>query len=317
MRYWSYVRPPPTSITGVNSVTVERISSVMVTKSVFTGVDYVRLTADQHDVLGRWEDIVLPEYVAEERAGRKPHMRWILGYYGRVGEHCFVGARDDGCMIQLSGALAWHRWYDASNHSGKCTRMDLQVTRPVNDEPGLYIRTMYEIGKAAAKRPGRPQELTLTDTPSGAKMLTVGSRQSMLYGRMYDKGRESGLDEYQGCVRWEVEVKGQSAIDLCAWMRQNKSEPYVCQSMVRNFYEERGMPPTWEDLLQEDVPPPVKRTRTDQTKIAWLAAQVAPTLQTLKEHGRLPDAIRALFGVDLTEAQVQGILALVEIDRGD
>lgn len=289
----------------------------MNTRSVFTGVDYIRMTANDHRPLGAWQDIVLPEFMAEERAGRKPHNRWIMGYFGRVGEHCFVGERDDGCMIQLSGALAWHRWYDASRHSAKCTRIDLQVTRPVIGEPGDWIKAMYMLGQTSAKRPGRPQELTLTDTPSGAKMLAVGSRHSQLYGRMYDKGRESGLEEYKGCVRWEIEVKAEAAVDLCAWMRDNRSEPYACQHMVREFYEQRGMPPAWEELMSEETPPPVKRTRTDQTKIAWLSTQVAPTLRTLFDHGRTEDALRALFGEGLTEGAYQYIISLLENDCAD
>lgn len=289
----------------------------MLTKSVFTGVDYIRLTANDHKPLEGWQAIALPEFVREEKAGRKTHYRWLLGYQGRVGEHVFVGARDDGCMIQLSGAYAWHRWYDAARYSRKCTRMDLQVTRPVAGEPGEFVRAVYELGKLSPKREGRPTELQISDTPTGAKMVTSGSRQSETYGRCYDKYRESKIDAYKGCVRWEVEVKGQTAMDLCDWMCENKAEPMVVRHIVREWWEKRGMPPNWGEDQEESMPPPEKHTRNDQSKIAWLATQVRPSLALLVEHGKGFEALRALMPETVTDAQVRAILSLLSKERDD
>ena len=283
-------------------------------KCVFTGVDYLRMTANDHKPYGAWEDILLPEFVREERAGRKTHNRWMLGYYGRVGEHCFIGQNDAGCMIQMSGALAWHRWYDASRHSSKCTRIDLQVTWPLEEEPGEYIREMYRQGQAAPNREGHRASLQLTDTPEGAKLLTVGSRQSELYGRMYDKFRESKMPEYKQCVRWEIEVKGHQAVDLCAWMRENKAEPFATRYMVADFYAKRGMAPFWTSMYGEEYPVPEKRSKTDETKIAWLATQIAPTLKVLKDHGRIMEAVRAMFKDALSEEKIDELVEFLDAD---
>jgi len=289
-------------------VTVEIEKKPTTAKHNYAGVDYIRLTASDHAPLAAWSAICLPEYIREERAGRKSHMRWILGYWGRVGEHCFVGERDDGCMIQLSGAYAWQRWYDAGLHSKKCTRIDLQVTWPLDGDPGQYIRDMYEVGKLAKKREGHQPELTLTDTPEGAKMLTVGSRQSTVYGRMYDKGRESRMPEYANHVRWEIEVKAEPAIDLNAHLRAGDGPGAETCAIVHNWWSQRGMTPFWDPFEGIGGIPPMKRSKTDETKIAWLATQVAPTLTTLKSHGRLVEAVRALFKDCLTEKQLEDLL---------
>jgi DNA relaxase NicK len=204
--------------------------------------------------------------------------------------------------------MAWDRWYDASNHSRKATRIDLQVTWPTTDDPGEYIREMYVAGKLHKPLNGRPPELTLTDTPSGAKMLTVGNRQSLLYGRMYDKYRESKMPEYAKCVRWEVEVKAEQAVDLTAYMREHRTESATTRAIVNQFWKARGMTPFWETYEALEEAPPVKRSRTDETKIAWLAAQVNPTLTTLKEHGRLESAIRALFKDTLPSGVVEELV---------
>lgn len=288
-----------------------------IAKSVFTGVDYLRLTATDHAPFPAWDAILLPEFLAEEQAGKKPIYRWMLGYYGRLGEHCFLGKNDTGCMVQLSGALAWDRWYDAGNHSPRCTRMDLQVTWPVDDEPGLYIRHMYDEGKAFPNVNGRPAALQLTDTPEGAKMLTVGSRQSLLYGRMYDKGRESRMDAYQGCVRWEIEVKAEAARDLNAYMREHKNEAGTTRAIVKEFWQKRGMMPFWDTYEGLEGKPPVKRTRTVETKLAWLKAQVAPTMAFLLKEGKTEEAIRALFLEELDDLTVDAIIRIIENERGD
>lgn len=289
----------------------------MAAKSVFTGIDYLRLTAQDHEPYAPWAAIMLPEWLADEQAGKKPQWRWMLGYYGRATEHSFLGKSDAGTMLQLSGALAWHRWYDAGNHSKKCTRIDLQVTWPIEEQPGDYIREQYQQGRAAPHGRGKPPELTLTDTPRGAKMLTVGARQSELYGRMYDKFRESKLKEYEGCVRWEIECKGQTAYDLHAYMRENKFEPGVTRAVVKDFWERRGMTPFWDTYEAYEGVPPVKRSKTDDSKLAWLAAQVAPTVRKLYANNRSPDVIRAIFGQHLTDSDVAAIVFITENDGRD
>ena len=276
-------------------------------KQVYTGVDYIRLTATDHKPYGAWSDLVLPEALREERAGRKAHNRWILGYYGAVHEHCFLGQNENGCMLQLSGAMAWDRWYDAGNHSERCTRIDLQVTYPLDGEPGEYIREMYACGQLHGPTGHRRPDLQLVDTPEGAKMLTVGSRTSQLYGRMYDKFRESRMPEYKSCVRWEVECKAETAKDLNGYLRDHRGEAGTTRAIVKQFWEHRGMTPFWETYEGMEGRPPVKRSKTDETKIAWLATQVAPTLQVLTEHGRIEDAIRALFPMEVAALMIEAM----------
>jgi hypothetical protein len=289
---------------------------MLASKSVYTGVDYARFTAVDHRPFDHWRAILEPEWVREELAGRKPHQRVLLGYFGRVGEHCFLGKNDTGCMVQASGAFAWERWHELGNYSERCTRMDLQVTWPIDGEPGEYIREMYGVAVLHKTRGHRGQEAQIVDTPSGAKMLTIGSRQSEVYGRMYDKGRESGIPDYKGCVRWEIEVKGQQARDLNSYMREHRNESNQTRAIVKQYWEARGMTPFWDTFEASETKPPVKRTRTDETKLAWLATQVRPTLQKLKESGKLQQAIAVMFDGVLTEAQVRAIVLSSEVDEG-
>jgi Replication initiation factor len=289
----------------------------LLTKKVFTGVDYLRLTSPQAPTYDHWLRLLEPEMRAERDAGRRSHQRGILGYYGPVGEHFFCGLGEQGAMLQLSGAAAHTYWREASRYSMKATRLDVQVTWPVDDEPGLYVREMYQIGQLQRPKNGHPPALEINDTPSGAKMLTSGRRPSELYGRMYDKYRESKQEDYKGCVRWEVEIKGDQAIDLLRDLREAQDAFMMTRTLVHQFWTARGMQPFWEVYEGMSEHPPVKRTKTDETKLAWFINQVRPTVLSLKEHGRVKDAIRALLDDVLTPEQVDGILLLIEQERGD
>jgi len=170
---------------------------------------------------------------------------------------------------------------------------------------------MYAVGKLHKQTGHRGAELELTDTPKGAKMLTVGSRQSLLYGRMYDKARESGMPEYASCVRWEIEVKAEQARDLNGYMRDNRNEAGTTRAIVKNFWEQRGMTPFWDTFEEMDERPPLKRSKTDETKLAWLQTQVYPTVQGLTDRGKIEPAIRAVFGHHLSDSTVAEIANLI------
>lgn len=290
--------------------------SASIAKKVYTGVDYLRITSPQASTYDHWLRMLKPELEMERALGRREHLRGLLGYYGPVGEHCFVGAGDQGAMVQLSGQCAYDHWYEASSYSMKATRVDVQVTWPVEDEPGLYVREMYQVGQLAPRANGHPAALEINDTPSGAKMLTSGRRASELYGRLYDKERESKLPEYKGCVRWEVEIKGAQAIDILRDLREAPDAPMMCRLIVNQFWKARGMTPFWETFEAMNERPPVKRTKTDETRLAWFINQVRPTVETLREHGRMRSAVHALFDDVLTPEQVQAILLLIEDERG-
>lgn len=280
-------------------------------KPKYTGVDYCRYTHPGHEVFPEWDAALAFERVREEHAGRKPRISSLLGYYGDKGEHYFLGKGEQGTMVQASGALAWSLWRTLGARANHCTRLDLQVTWPIEGEAGTYVRDQYEIAQLAPHREGRQAALQLVDTPEGAKMLTIGSRQSEIYGRMYDKGRESKLPEYKNWVRWEIECKGQTSNDLDKYLRRDKMEIPHTRAIVCDYFTKRGVAPFWEAYEAMFEEPPVKRTRTDDTKLVWLATQVGPTMQVLREHGKLPEAIRAVLGKALTDAQIDAILSAV------
>jgi DNA relaxase NicK len=285
-------------------------------KQIFAGVDYLRLTAQDHAPFSNWHGLLLSEMLAEERAGRKRHNRWLLGYYGTVGQHFFIGKSEAGCMVQVSGAMADTLFRPLSHAGGRASRVDLQVSRFVEESPDEYLHRAFVYAEAHVKKVGSPPTVLLTDSNSGARMLTIGSRTSELYGRVYDKGQESKQDSWMGYIRWEVEVKGKQAADLHRWLLGDVTRVHTVLPVVRNFFSSRGVPVDWDGWTDVAIPPPARRTRTDETKCAWLSTQVAPTIRELVAKGKALDVARALLQTTAEDATIEALaLALAQDDH--
>lgn len=76
------------------------------------------------------------------------------------------------------------------------------------------------------------------------------------------------------------------------------------------------MKPPWEPTGTSIVPDPVKRTKTDAAKLAWLALQVEPSVQALAKRGKLGTAVNALLSNSVSDATLTAILQLIADDEG-
>jgi hypothetical protein len=260
----------------------------------YQGIDYLRLTAGDHKPYEAWSDALSSEFVAEDNAGRKPHYRWILSYYGRVGEHCFVGKGEQGSMVQVSGRLADVMFSEVSKAGGRCSRIDCQVTATAIPNQDEHLKSAYEEAKGREKGRGKPAQIELRDTAEGAKMLTIGSRQSQVYARVYDKHRESKDNHYAGMLRWELECKEETARDLHHWFMDDINRQYTVESIVGDWFTKRGITLFWDELEMTELPKDVKRTRTDDTRLAWITNQVRPTIKELLIRGKEMELAKAM-----------------------
>lgn len=278
---------------------------------VYAGCDYLRLTSGDTRHYGAWNDFLLPEKLEEEHAGRRKHQRWVLGYYGDVGEHYFIGRGEQGAMVQLSGYLAHRLFYDVSHVGGKATRIDLQVTQTADETPSAYLRRTFIEASAAVKREGRPPLVQETDTNYGAKMVTIGSRQSAVYGRIYDKWKESKDPFYKDMVRWELEIKQPEAPELHQWLMQDKLLSPHSKHLVENWFNKRGVMTQFQFQEMSEPPERTKRTKTDETKAAWIAAQVRPTIGVLVSHQKAIEAAKAILPDDADNAMIDALAMML------
>lgn len=284
-----------------------------VAKLSFSGVDYIRLTANDHKPYEAWREVLEPEFTIEDQRGRKPHWRWVLGYYGRVGEHCFVGKGEQGAMIQVSSGLANHLCMPVSRIGGKCSRIDLQLTVPAVSSASQTLHEAFVMASAVPKRNGHPTLVQMRDTNYGARMLEIGSRQSEVYGRIYDKYAESKMEEYRGMVRYEIEVKQPQSVDLHRWLMEDRLTMFNAKHITTEWFRKRGVPVFWDDYELKSPPDIVKRTKNDDTKVSWLASQVRPSVKELCAKGKALEVAKALAGQGATEDAIMELARVLAI----
>lgn len=277
----------------------------------FAGVDYIRVTSPDQRRYGEWMDVLLPEFLSEEKAGRPQRLRGMLGYYGRMGEHCFVGMGEQGTMAQASGAIANHYFKPLSRPDGRASRVDLQLTQKVGCPPSEYLRYTFAAAQQREKHRGKPPVFAISDTTNGARMITIGSRQSEVYGRIYDKFTESKQDAYADMVRFEIEVKGKQAVDMQRFIAEDQGLIPTCKHIVSNWFAARGVENDWSKGMLQEYIPENKRHKTTDTKLAWIATQVHPTIKHLLATGNEKEVAMAILGADADRAGIDTLAALL------
>lgn len=285
-----------------------------IAKLSYAGVDYLTVTRSDHLMYGEWQEMMLPERIEEQGAGRKEHLRWLQGYYGPVGEHFFYGRGEQGSMLRLSGALAGRYFSRDCLRDARCSRIDIQVTSAPPISQDSYLHESYQRVQWAHAGRGRPPEVQLIDTNNGAKMLTIGSRQSAVYARCYDKEKESKDERYKGMVRLELEIKRPESEGMFSFLRQDALTVFHVKHIITDYFEKRGMEMFFKDYELTEPPAIEKRTKTDATRLGWIASQVAPTVAKLVENGKQWEVAAALLPKGSKDAKIRQMAELLASD---
>lgn len=171
------------------------------------------------------------------------------GYNGYYAGSVSFGRRYDGDILRLSSAAAKEHWAQSVLFSTNVSRLDVQVTvRPPEGTQRRLLKHHQQIRRLQRKR-GRPATFKFWYGPSGPEAAMLGSRQSDFFGRIYDKGIESRLPEYEGTLRYEVELKRSPAKALSAQLDQTEFSEAIIASVVHKFVSVRGCRlSTWSNI---------------------------------------------------------------------
>lgn len=267
------------------------------------GIDYITATTKHvhvHSDFGSFGSWLLDESVAQG-ATAKP---WrASGYRGtQAGDRC-MGSRTDGRIIRLSGQAANDYWEQLVEFSEKVTRLDLQITIGCVAGPQSTIARHYRAVKARPYANGHAFKYRCIVEKVGPTTLYLGSRSSVQFGRIYDKGLESGLPRYQGCVRYEVEVKKPLSDSLARELAFTTNVDHRINAYVREFMGAHESAIAGE-CPSIEIPMGVRgsinngdslaRPDSVEQKVIWLGNQVRPTVQWLIAHGYREAALEAL-----------------------
>jgi DNA relaxase NicK len=112
----------------------------------------------------------------------------------------------------------------------------------------------------------------------------LGSRSSEKFGRIYDKGAESSLDVMQGCVRYELELKGDTAFAQIKQLATSRVVQDAIAGKVQKFIRDRlGVSSFARVNVETLVCPP--RACDQLRSLEWIQVSVSPTIKRLIESG--------------------------------
>ena len=224
----------------------------------------------------------------------EPITRWqFKGYRGWSGGDLRLGARQDSVILVVSGLKSTEKWSEYLSTAENCSRLDIAVDAdftPVN--PSLASQ-LYRQVIHRRPRNGRPPKSSVIFNSDGGSTLYVGSRSSDLLLRIYDKGRETDTRPAGAWWRFELEVKGDTALPVARQLQPVASDPHSLASIV-NGHAERVVGVLLPSIQRGAICNRTPDEPTTARQLRWLSSSVRPTVQDLVERVGAQTVLTAL-----------------------
>lgn len=207
---------------------------------VHSGCDWLTATAmggKRSNDLYNAAEFLLHEAI---RRGNDKKPWSMSGFHGYKAGGVQCGNRADEVMVRLSGDYAHEYWKEVFDDADNITRFDAQATFRIRGEVGPLIARHFEQAKRLCKGKRRAPTVSLFSTNNGPSTLYLNRRVSEVFARIYDKGAESGLAQLRGCIRYEVEYKGDTARKISAFVRSQAAPDTVCARLAIDYVASRG-----------------------------------------------------------------------------
>lgn len=252
----------------------------------YAGVDWLTMTSRDERTGNNWWSTYV-KYRKARAAEANVEKPFSNGFYSGVRIASMQWGYSDsiGYIVIVSGAdaeLMFQRFQPARH---KATRIDICVDFSFR-EP---VDVAGDIYRGLQERTSNTQRLhSLFVNSRGGATAYIGSRHSQQFGRVYDKGVQSGREKPGHLWRAEVEYKKPLAGQISAAL--SSVDPVERQRQITNevhrWYADREAALPYELLPGEVFDISVQqRITTARKKLAWLRQQVAPTVAQLIEAG--------------------------------
>ena len=257
------------------------------------GVDYITATATHSYLETPLREIGAELVESEAQCGNEVRKWRGLGYHGKSAGSASFGVGPQGVLVRASSGLANEHWRTLAHWSTNVTRIDVQVTLSVGPRATEFISSKWDEARRHWLTHPHLREPRLRSGVNGAETVELGSRQSERCGRIYNKFKETKLDHYRGCVRFEAEFKGGVSKGVAAdLLRKPQASTYVIPHVLGFFRKQRiGLELKTHTPTFFKGPPNVSdRGR----KLVYLQKSIRPLVMRLIEGGELAEVISAL-----------------------
>jgi len=237
----------------------------------------------------------------EQHCGEQRVPFRLKGYDGFQRGRVRFGSREGAALVQLSGDLAARHFDTLVPLADSISRLDIAVTvrlPETDDDLGLrsfrQAKRWYDDHNHAALPSYHGDAL-------GGYTCYVGDRSSDWFLRIYNKAAESRDDpgqseHYRHCWRYELECKGPTAPRLAAALAvpDEGHRSADIQQMLHDYVGRHGILPTFDQTGGQSLVKGFRRRSDRDSKLAWLAKSVRPTIAWLADTGDAADIWQAL-----------------------
>jgi DNA relaxase NicK len=230
------------------------------------------------------------------------------GYVGKHAGRVEWGQRDrNATMLRLSGDAAAKYLDPALALATHVTRLDIAVTYQADPPDPLLGRNTYTLAEMFHQK--NPRSALPWFVGDAAKGYTcyIGKRRSENFFRLYNKEAESiaaddddDRERYRACWRYELEVKGTVALPLAETVNSQENQPAYIQRYLYQWAQAHGIEPAFGQFGGRVLIPGLRRRSDALTKLKHLEKNVRPTVDWLREVGRMEDVLLVL-GISKTE----------------
>ena len=254
------------------------------------GIDYLSMTLDRSAYhIGAWTNRCYRVIEAIGKEGHEVRERSMNGYHGISAGNCFIGDRQDGYFVNLTGEYANRFLDEVYRPDAHYSRVDLQLTVKFNPVTGDIAQKGYASAthhNLTLPKP-RQRKLYIIIGSDNGDTLYIGAPSSEQRGRLYNKAIQSGLDRYVGCWRYEVVFRNDLAtecLNQCIGSFMPRNE-YILAAVCK-WYAERGVNTAHLQASSDVALPRQRAVKTDvERKLEWLTEQVKPTIRYLCDLG--------------------------------
>lgn len=252
----------------------------------YAGVDWLTMTTKEDKVGQEWYDIYL-KYKGQRRREGNEEKQFHNGFYGGVRiASMSVGHSDRiGFIVIIGGGDAERLFKRLRPGKHRVTRLDLAMDFAFDRPVDLAGETFKKLSKGKANK---QRKFSLYSHSDLGKTLYLGSRTSMQFGRLYDKGIEGNRARAGLLWRAEVEYKKpmSGSVAKALWdVDPNSREMAICDTVGEWFAERKSELFKAEERANAMHVSVEQRVTTADRKLAWLRTQVAPTVQQLISAG--------------------------------
>lgn len=270
------------------------------TTELYASVDWITVTAKSQQARDKLLQLAKKELDRAITGSKRLVMPFsFMGYKGWSMQHIQFGEREDSCLVMLSGSPAGQLWRDFALTAENISRLDLAVTFTLEKPDSLLLINYWDNIEQSRANGKRPKTLyTIIFNSKGGQTLYVGSRESSLFGRIYDKGiQDRELQVQEGKIwRWEVEIKKPKALVVAREMVLLGAEwtATMIGGYVWDFFNERWCKPRFPKTENILVAEYHAEATSEDAKLKWLTTQVKPTVHRLINAGLQDEVLSAL-----------------------